>query len=125
MESRGPRVFRLLGLARRAGGVAPGTDAVRRAIREGEAQLILMAGDASSVQLDKIRSTLHDRPIPQVILGDRNTLGAAGLVSAIEPCRRRSPIRDDATAFSREYPPHQGLDRTQIPKKLRGTQADR
>ncbi|MDA1103585.1 MAG: ribosomal L7Ae/L30e/S12e/Gadd45 family protein [Gemmatimonadetes bacterium] len=77
MESRGPRVFRLLGLARRAGGVAPGTDAVRRAIREGEAQLILMAGDASSVQLDKIRSTLHDRPIPQVILGDRNTLGAA------------------------------------------------
>lgn len=77
MESRGLRVYRLLGLARRAGGVAPGTDAVRRAIREGEAQLILMAGDASSVQLDKIRSTLNDRPIPHVILGDRNTLGAA------------------------------------------------
>ena len=77
MESRTASAHRLLGLARRAGAVAPGTGAVRRAIREGEAQLILMAGDASSVQLDKIRTTLHDRPIPQVVLGDRNTLGAA------------------------------------------------
>jgi ribosomal protein L7Ae-like RNA K-turn-binding protein len=39
--------------------------------------LILIAGDASSVQVDKVRTTLHDRAIPQVILGDRNTLGAA------------------------------------------------
>jgi|TARA_B110000116_G_C16395541_1_gene385000 ribosomal protein L7Ae-like RNA K-turn-binding protein len=36
-----------------------------------------MAGDASSVQLDKIRTTLYDRTIPQAVLGDRNTLGAA------------------------------------------------
>ena len=69
--------MRLLGLARRAGAVAPGTEAVRRAIREGEAQLILMAGDASSVQMEKIRTTLHDRAIPQAVLGDRDTLGAA------------------------------------------------
>jgi len=67
----------LLGLARRAGAVASGTEAVRRAIREGEARLVLVAGDASRVQLDKIRRTMHDRPIPQAILGDRNTLGAA------------------------------------------------
>jgi ribosomal protein L7Ae-like RNA K-turn-binding protein len=66
-----------LGLARRAGGIAPGTEAVRRAIREGEARLILIAGDASSVQLDKVRKTMNDRAIPQVTLGDRNTLGAA------------------------------------------------
>jgi len=76
-ESRTRSAHRLLGLARRAGAVAPGTDAVRRAIREGEAQLILMAGDASGVQLEKIRTTLNDRSIPQVILGDRSTLGAA------------------------------------------------
>ena len=75
--SRRSSVLRLLGLARRAGAVAPGTDAVRRAIRQGEAQLILMAGDASGVQLDKIRTTLHDRAIPQAVLGDRDTLGAA------------------------------------------------
>ena len=36
-----------------------------------------MAGDASGVQLDKIRKELSNRPIPQVILGDRATLGAA------------------------------------------------
>jgi ribosomal protein L7Ae-like RNA K-turn-binding protein len=77
MESRKSSAYRLLGLARRAGAVAPGTEAVRRAIREGEARLVLMAGDASRVQLKKIRTTLHDRAIPQVILGDRNTLGAA------------------------------------------------
>jgi len=89
MEERGRRAeeaLRLLGLARRAGSVAPGTDAARRAAREGEARLILMAGDASGVQLDKIRSVLKSRPIPWAILGDRATLGAAlglGPVSAV------------------------------------------
>jgi ribosomal protein L7Ae-like RNA K-turn-binding protein len=82
-ERRRPSAYRLLGLARRAGAVAPGTEAVRRAIREGEAQFIWMAGDASSVQLDKIRTTLHNRPIPQVTLGDRNTLGAAVGLAAL------------------------------------------
>ena len=86
MESRTTSALRLLGLARRAGAVAPGTDAVRRAIREGEAQLVLIAGDASSTQVDKVRTTMHDRTIPQVILGDRDTLGAAlglGPLSAV------------------------------------------
>lgn len=76
-EPQANSALRLLGLARRAGAVAPGTDAVRRAIREGDARLILVARDASSVQLEKIRTTLHDRSIPQAVLGDRNTLGAA------------------------------------------------
>jgi ribosomal protein L7Ae-like RNA K-turn-binding protein len=89
MEERSRRAdeaLRLLGLARRAGSVAPGTDAARRAAREGEARLILMAGDASGVQLDKIRSILKKRPIPWAILGDRATLGAAvglGPISAV------------------------------------------
>ncbi len=75
--SRRTEAYRLLGLARRAGAVASGTEAVRRAIRQGEARLILMAGDASGVQLDKIRTTLHDRAIPQAVLGDRDALGKA------------------------------------------------
>lgn len=36
-----------------------------------------MAGDASSVQLEKVRKTLKNQTIPQAVLGDRNTLGAA------------------------------------------------
>ena len=86
-RSRGVEdALQLLGLARRAGSVAPGTDAARRAVRAGEARLILMAGDASSVQLDKIRSVLKNRPIPRGTLGDRAMLGAAvgrGPVSAV------------------------------------------
>ncbi len=78
MEGRGrAEALRLLGLARRAGAVVPGTDAARRVIRSGEARLILMAGDASGVQLDKVRSVLKHRPIPQGTLGDRAMLGAA------------------------------------------------
>lgn len=91
MERRRRSALRLLGLARRAGAVAPGTEAVRRAIREGEAHLILMAGDASRVQLDKIRTTLHEKAIPQVILGDRDTLGAAvglAMLSAVAVTNR-------------------------------------
>lgn len=71
------KVYQLLGLARRAGGVAPGAVAVRHAIREGEARVVLFAGDASSAQLDKIRRTLAGRHVPQVSLGDRSALGAA------------------------------------------------
>ena len=37
--------------------------------------MVVMAGDASDVQLGKIRSALRNRPIPWVILGDRATLG--------------------------------------------------
>ena len=78
MKAKGrTEIFGLLGLARRAGAVAPGTDATRRSIRRGEARLVLMAADASSVQLDKIRKELNNRTIPQVTLGDRATLGAA------------------------------------------------
>jgi len=77
MASPKRELLGLLGLARRAGAVASGTEAVRRAIREGEARLVLTAADASLVQLDKIRKTMRDRPIPQASLWDRSTLGAA------------------------------------------------
>jgi len=87
MGARGKaEAFRLLGLARRAGAVVPGIDAVRRALREGRARLVLTATDASGVQLKKIRRMLDDRSIPQARLGDRATLGAAigtGPVSAV------------------------------------------
>lgn len=78
--------LRLLGLARRAGAVAPGTDLARRAVRAGEARLILMAGDASEAQLEKVRTVLRSRPVPSATLADRSTLGAAvgrGPVSAV------------------------------------------
>ena len=83
MENLRGSALGLLGLARRAGAVAPGTEAVRRAIRDGEALLILVAGDASGVQLKKIRATCVDGSIPRVTLGDRATLGAAVGMAAV------------------------------------------
>ena len=70
-------VMGLLGLARRAGAVAPGTEAVREAVRSGKARLVLLAGDASGAQLDKIGRTLSGRTVPTATLVDRASLGAA------------------------------------------------
>lgn len=75
--SRINRVMQLLGLARRAGGVAIGTEAVRQAVRGGEARLVLLAGDASPVQLEKVEKAMSRRPTPRASLSDRATLGAA------------------------------------------------
>jgi len=70
-------VYQLLGLARRAGAVAHGTEAVREAIRSGEAELVVVAADASPAQLEKVLRTLGNRPIPHASLGDRAALGVA------------------------------------------------
>lgn len=75
--SLAPDALRLLGLARRAGAVAVGAEAVREAVRAGDARLVVMAGDASPVQLEKIRKAMRAHSIPQAILGDRDALGAA------------------------------------------------
>lgn len=67
----------LLGLARRAGGVAPGTEAAKEAVRRGQAFLVWMAEDASETQLEKLSRVLGQRAVPIVVQGDRVTLGAA------------------------------------------------
>jgi ribosomal protein L7Ae-like RNA K-turn-binding protein len=81
--SRASKVYQLLGLARRAGTVVHGTEAVREAIRCGDAELVVLASDASPTQLEKIRRTLGSRGVRQVSLGDRAALGAAVGVAAI------------------------------------------
>ena len=67
----------LLGLARRAGALERGTAATQRAVRDGRALLVLLAEDASQVQLDKIVKLLRHRETPRVTLGSRVELGAA------------------------------------------------
>lgn len=71
------RVPGLLGLARRAGGVAPGTEAAREAIRTGAARLVVLASDASPAQSAKVQRTLAGRPAPHAAWGSRAELGAA------------------------------------------------
>jgi ribosomal protein L7Ae-like RNA K-turn-binding protein len=67
----------LLGLARRAGVVARGSEATRRALREGRARLVLYAGDASETQLAKIEKLVGARGVRSLRVADRELLGAA------------------------------------------------
>ena len=79
MSPRSPRseLLGFLGLAHRAGSVVRGTEAVRTALREGSAQLVLLAEDASDTQLKKITGLLENREIPSAVLGSREELGGA------------------------------------------------
>src|SRR5262245_5575286 len=79
MESRGAvsDVLKLLGLARRAGAVAAGTQRARQALESNAARLVLIASDASPVQVKKIEGIIRRAAVPRVVLGDRVTLGAA------------------------------------------------
>jgi ribosomal protein L7Ae-like RNA K-turn-binding protein len=83
--------LRLLGLARRAGAVEPGTERARNALRSGTAKLVLVAEDASAVQLKKIEGLLLRESVPRAVLGSRAVLGAAvgtGPLSAVAVTER-------------------------------------
>lgn len=72
-----PDVLRLLGLARRAGAVAAGTQRARQALGANAAKLVLLASDASPAQRKKIEGLIRRGAVPQAVLGDRVALGAA------------------------------------------------
>ena len=57
--------------------MAAGTERTRQALRSGAAKLVLVASDASLVQLKKIEGTIRRDAVPRAVLGDRVNLGAA------------------------------------------------
>lgn len=69
------RFLQLLGLATRAGAAVSGGFAVEQSIKNGEAHLVIIAGDAS----DNTKKHFHDmcvyRDIPILITNDRTQLG--------------------------------------------------
>ncbi len=78
MTSRSKRsALMLLGLARRAGALERGTGSTQRAVKDGRARLVLLAQDASKVQLEKVLKLLRHQDTPRVVLGSRAELGAA------------------------------------------------
>ncbi len=70
-------VLTLLGLARRAGVLERGTGSTERAVKDGRAQLVLLADDASEVQAEKVLKLLRHRDTRRITLGSRAELGAA------------------------------------------------
>lgn len=70
-------MLQTLGLAKRAGRLRTGTDAVFAALAAGEAQLVILAADAGQNVQKKIRDkcAFYDRPLLR--LADRDALGSA------------------------------------------------
>jgi ribosomal protein L7Ae-like RNA K-turn-binding protein len=63
--------------------VAAGTDAVREAIRDGRARVVITARDASPAQTAKVRRSLAGHPIPHRSWGSRVELGGAVGVASL------------------------------------------
>jgi ribosomal protein L7Ae-like RNA K-turn-binding protein len=73
----------LLGIARRAGAVIHGVDAVRRGVKSGEVELVVLAADAAEGQLGKVMGLLRHHPVPRRWVRDRAVLGQAVGTAAV------------------------------------------
>lgn len=67
----------LLGIAQRAGAVIQGVEGVRRAVKAGEVELVILAADAADGQLGKVQGLLRHHPVPQRWVRERALLGRA------------------------------------------------
>jgi ribosomal protein L7Ae-like RNA K-turn-binding protein len=103
----------LLGLARRAGAIVPGTEAVRAALRADAVRLVVFAADAAEGQMQKVNGVLKHRPVPVRWAPDRAALGAAvgsGPLTVVavsgpsfaEPLARALPERRDGWRAGQE-----------------------
>ena len=66
-----------LGLAKRAGRLAPGDSQVRRALQENRARAVVLAEDAGHSVRRRYESWASERSIPLVVLGTKMELGVA------------------------------------------------
>jgi ribosomal protein L7Ae-like RNA K-turn-binding protein len=71
------KMFSTLGLAMRAGKVVSGDDTVLKAVRAGEAKLVLLATDAAANAQKKFRDKCSFYQIPLIEYGSRFELGSA------------------------------------------------
>lgn len=67
----------LLGLARRAGAVVAGGEAVREAMRKGSARLVILTEDMSGTQQEKILPLARTLGVPCERLGSMQEMGDA------------------------------------------------
>lgn len=71
------RVFSLLGLAMKAGKIASGEFAVESEVKSGNAQLVIVAEDASDNTKKKFRNSCRFYEVPFVCAGTKDELGHA------------------------------------------------
>ncbi|TVP57642.1 MAG: hypothetical protein EA351_05420 [Gemmatimonadales bacterium] len=93
----------LLGLARRAGATAPGVDRARKCLQADEARLVLVARDASEVQLAKVKGILQHREIPVRWVSEQTTLGGAMGMAPVSVVA--VTVESFAESLARKLPP--------------------
>ena len=72
------KVLNLLGIARRAGHIAIGFDAVKALVVSGRAQIVLLAADRSAKTEKELRYTAQENPCPiYVIDADKEAIAHA------------------------------------------------
>ena len=71
------KVLNLIGLAQKAGKVVSGEFMTEKAVKTGEAALVILAEDASENTQKKFRNMCEFYEVPLYILSDKETLGHA------------------------------------------------
>lgn len=71
------RVLGTLGLAKKAGRIVSGEFMTERAIRDGNARLVIVAGDASGNTKKKFADSCKYYHVPYTEFGDKEQLGSA------------------------------------------------
>lgn len=71
------KVLGTLGLAMKAGDVASGEFMTEKAIRDGVAELVIVAEDASANTRKKFANSCHYYRVPYAVFGDKEMLGEA------------------------------------------------
>lgn len=69
------QAYRLLGLARRAGRVMSGTEAVLRVIQQRQARLVMVASDAADRTCREMTRLTDTYQVPMVVFGTKKRLG--------------------------------------------------
>ncbi len=67
----------LLGLSRRARALVPGAEGCRRAIHDGVARVVVIAGDAAPGQRKKVMALASAKGVPMIEVGTRVAIGHA------------------------------------------------
>ncbi len=71
------RVYSFIGLARKAGSVAPGEMACENALKYGKAQLVIISSDASSNTQKRMAQLCGAKEVNWVLFGTKSKMGEA------------------------------------------------
>lgn len=72
---RPDKVLSMLGIAAKSGSIASGEFSTEKAVKDGKAYLVIVAGDASENTQKMFRNMTDFYEVPMYLYGDKETLG--------------------------------------------------